>query len=109
LLARVQRQARRRQPHLAKTQPSARIEAGFSPIVLALTARTADRSVAVPKVRAVPRAGTNLNLLWFLDDDPRDIWARYCRDAELAEACALRLAAPFILAVPGTRSHQELA
>lgn len=67
-----------------------------------------DRMTYVKQVEGV---GTRLTLLWFLERDPREVWADHFTglDAEIAGTGLgrLELAAPFIPTVPGTDRYVD--
>lgn len=94
-----------REDHLPKRlagSPAAMVTV-FSPTPLPL-----DRMTYVKQVDGV---GVRLTLLWFLQQDPREVWRAYFTDLDTAVAATglgnVEFVAPFIPTIPGTDAHVE--
>lgn len=94
-----------RDDHLPKrlTGSPAAMVTVFAPTPLPL-----DRMTYVKQVEGV---GTRLTLLWFLQQDPRDIWQNHFTNLDSAVAGtglgAVEFVAPFIPTVPGTDRYVD--
>lgn len=76
--------------------------------VFAPTPLPLDRMTYVKQVEGV---GTRLTMLWFLQQDPREIWRDHFTDLDTAVAASglgdVQFVAPFIPTVPGTDRYAD--